>query len=238
MTSTTYPDISNFSSLSETANKILQQSQEQLTCDRDCQRLKLQGELSKAERNYGFAPTNLLEAKAKYISFNDNIPYEQVLASLKEDDSQSKIKNFNSTIKNTIDNINTLFRTYQKSNESYKNVLDLHYNLNENKDDIFNFYERINDNIITTERKSYYDSQKYENLKKWYNYFLWVYIIIFIIFVIVVMIKIKNYILKILTIAIVFIISYNLYNLKSKESNIPYSTINPLRLTHRNLSII
>ena len=76
----------------------------------------------------------------------------------------------------------SLTATYDTLYSNYQNIADLYENyLREN--DVLNLnITTLNADMITNDRKTYYETQGYTNLTEWYRFFMWIYYILVFVF--------------------------------------------------------
>lgn len=166
---------------------LLEKSTQALTCGPDCQKEKVLSELNQkyldAKTNLQIAPITLEQTKKNYYVFKEGRPYydnmlETELTTKAEELSTILSDNFSEELANakslnnmlSIDIINSnntfeLYNEYVSKNAELKNIIG-----NSNAD------------ILTNDRKTYYESQEYESIQKWYKRFIWMYYILVLVF--------------------------------------------------------
>lgn len=158
-------------------NDFIQTASEQLLCDANCQQAnnanKLEQSLMNAKSNLQTAPTQMHQAQKEYIIFTqgeqayEELEDKQALQHLRE----IRDKLFKMFAKET-DTLRLWITTYANTLSNYINVNDLekHY-LKENAQLSKQLRENRAD-IVTNERKTYYENQGIETLSFYYFYFL------------------------------------------------------------------
>jgi hypothetical protein len=166
-----------------TINSLIELSNESLLCGPDCQKRKTANELEQkyisAQAEIKTAPINLENAKKNYYIFTEG---ENTYNEMLEKELQEKANeigklisdSFNSEIEkakllnkylNTdiINSLNTLelYKDYLKKNEKTEKKIKFSQG-----------------DILTNDRKSFYESQEKDSLKGWYNIFLFVYYLV------------------------------------------------------------
>jgi len=170
-------------------NNLIQQASQTIGCDTNCQQQRnaeqLKTKYLDAKVNELTAENQLLVATKNYMTFTEGT---SAYNTYMNDDLTSKATkitdlfqtNFNNEVKKVNDNINT----YKGLLINYNNVNELHSNyITENKQLEKNFKNK-NFDIITNDRKTYYQEQGITNLQFYYYLLLIIYIICVVVFVI------------------------------------------------------
>ena len=168
-------------------NALLAKSTEALTCGPDCQKMKTTQELEQkyldSQTNMQTAPIQLEDARKNYYVYTKgDSAYNQML----EDDLTKKAdrigdvisSRFNEEVKKA-----TILNTYYNSDlVNSKNTFEL-YNryLKENKN-AETIIQDSHGDVLTNDRKTYYETQEYDSLDWWYNFFIGAYYIFVISF--------------------------------------------------------
>jgi hypothetical protein len=164
-------------------NKLLEQSSEAIMCGPDCQKIKVSEELKQkyldAETNLQTAPIKLDESKKNYYVYTEGRPYydnmkEQEL--IKKANSIAKVleDNFN----NEVANASTMNNYLNTAIINSKNTTDLLKDyLNKNQSLKVKLRERRGD-ILTNDRKTYYETEAIDRLALWYRFYWYIYYIL------------------------------------------------------------
>ena len=170
-------------------NALLAKSTAALTCGPDCQKMKMTGELEQkyldSQTNMQTAPIQLEEARKNYYVYTKgDSAYNQML----EDDLTKKADRIGNIISS---------RFYEEVKKA--KVLNTYYNSDlinsKNTFELYNRYLKENKNtetiirdshgdVLTNDRKTYYETQEYDSLDWWYNFFIGAYYIFVIAFAI------------------------------------------------------
>jgi len=174
-----------------TANSMAQQASNALICGPDCQQRNTESTLKQqytnASNNIITAPSQLVQAEKNYYTFTGSHggttyntfldgKYQTIASNLKTDIND----NFNAEITSAIG----LNNTYNTLYINYQNIQDRYDNLLQENTDIDNQIKTLSSDMVTNNRKSFYELQGYDNLYGWYKFFLWIYIILVVAFVI------------------------------------------------------
>jgi len=169
-------------------NKLLEQSSQAMLCGPNCQKLKVADELKQkyldAETNMQTAPKQLEQSMKNYYIFTEGKTYydniqEEELNKKANMTSQLLATNFNDEI-SSANTMNTYLNTALINSENTKDLLKEY--LEKNKLLKVKLRERHGD-ILTNERKTYYETEAYENLILWYRFFWWIYYIVVLILI-------------------------------------------------------
>ena len=171
-------DMSNF-------NALVNQASDSIMCNSDCQQQresdKLKNKLLTAETKIISAPSELQIAQRDYVTFTQG---EQAYITLQETELKNRAKliadETTTKINEEATKIRTQIETYNGLFLNYTNVVDLYEKYKrENVELLIELKDETND-VLTNERKTYYEDQQIDSLKFYYYYFL---VTIYIIFV-------------------------------------------------------
>jgi hypothetical protein len=169
-------------------NTLLAKSTQALMCGPDCQKLRTTQKLEQtyldSQTNMLTAPIQLEEAKKNYYTFSKG---ESAYNTMLEDELKKKADIIGEEIKKNfleeVKKATTLNIYYNTDLINSKNTAELYTDfLNKNKE-FEKTIKNIHGDILTQDRKIYYETQEYETLEFWYKFFLSVYYILVIIFV-------------------------------------------------------
>ena len=169
-------------------NELLEKSSEAIMCGPDCQKIKVSEELKQkyldAETNLQTAPIKLDESKKNYYVYTEGRPYYD---NMKEQELQKKAtsiaKALEDNFTNEVSNATTMNNYLNTAIINSKNTTDL---LKEylNKNQLFKIKlrERRGD-ILTNDRKTYYEMEAIDRLVLWYRFYWYVYYILSVVLV-------------------------------------------------------
>jgi hypothetical protein len=167
-------------------NSFLEQAQNTLMCDSECQKKK---QIEKYEQEYLNSLTNLKTAQYKvntsekqYITLTQgNKGFSLYEENKLKTQGQQIVKIFMDNFNNDVQTVKNKVVTHSGLLSNYNNVYELYLNyLRENKELNKNVITKVSD-IATNERKTYYEEQQIDLLDYIYKYIL---LIIYIIVVI------------------------------------------------------
>lgn len=164
-------------------NELLEKSSQAILCGPSCQKLKVTEQLKQkyldAETNMQTAPIKLDQSKKNYYIYTEGRPYydnmkEEELKTKADTVSQLLKKNFNDEI-TSANTMNSYLNTALINSENTKELLKEY--LEKNQILKLKLRERHGD-ILTNDRKTYYETDALERLQSWYSLFWWIYYIV------------------------------------------------------------
>lgn len=167
----------------EEINELLEQATQSIMCGPSCQKMKVTNELHQnyldAETNLQTAPIQVEETKKKYYVYSEGETYynDMMETELKEKANKiaSKIKtNFNEEI-NGANTMNSFLNTEIVNSEYTKELLEEFIIKNKR------LKEQLKDSrgdILTNDRKTYYETEAFNKLKSWYTFFWYIYYVL------------------------------------------------------------
>lgn len=196
-------------------NALISQSNDAFMCGPACQQQKslldLEQKYVSSQTNLKTAPEQLKIAKKNYyLALDGQSGYNKMILDKVTLDATNVVKllqeKFNENVKLTEDQLNVYDSL--TTNHNYMNDLLVNY-LQENEN-MAKSLKKIRGDIITNDRKTYYEQQYIDGLEKWYWWYRVIYIIFIIIFIGLVFFKNKNsWMIKILM--ILFFIFYPIF---------------------------
>jgi hypothetical protein len=172
----------------EKINELLEQSSQAIICGPSCQKLKVSEELKQkyldAETNTQTAPIKLEQSKKNYYVYTEGRPYYD---NMKEDELKIKVdkisemleENFNSEV-SSANTMNIYLNTALINSENTKELLKEY--LEKNQILKLKLRERHGD-ILTNDRKTYYETEALDTLNSWYRLFWYIYYIVVLILI-------------------------------------------------------
>jgi len=192
---------------------LISKSNAALMCGPTCQKIKKTEELEKkyidAQTNLISAPDQLMSAQKKFILFSQGIASYNTKI---ERDLTDKARRIASTLQSEFDqniqNAENLTDTYgtMEGNDEYMQDLKNKYIL-ENAKLSLEIKDTFND-IVTNDRKTYYQDQNMTRVYAWYNLYIVIYVILMILFLIFIFLVDSKYSLKIKIIFFIIFCGY------------------------------
>jgi hypothetical protein len=226
--------------------ELLSKSAESLTCGPTCQKLKTSEALKQkylnAQTNMQTAPTLLEETKKNYYVYTESQPYyDNMLETELKDKASQMAKLISDNFNGEISNAETMNSYYNTAiiNSSYTKELLTEYT-NKNIDLKMKLKDRHGD-ILTNDRKTFYETEALDRLKLWYRFWWYIYYILFIVVIIIIIVRepwnsVSTIVINIIKIIvylflpyIIYLLSGILYNLYTTMKNImPINVYNNL----------
>jgi len=170
-------------------NNLIQQANASISCGPTCQKenniSNLQQLYLNAQENVQSAPDQLKTAERNYFvaakgqEFYDNFLKKEL--SVKANALGDVLTN---TFQTSISNISHLAQIYNSLFVNYRHVLELHNNYVERNTDLEDKIKQTKTDIVTNDRKTYYEVQHAGYMQGWYHFFKWIYIILLFVFLI------------------------------------------------------
>ena len=170
-------------------NDLLNKSAEALLCGPDCQKTKITDELKQkyldAETNVKIAPTKLEQTKKNYYVYKEGRPFydnmlEDELKQKAEKISELLGESFNEEVSSALtmnQYLNTALINSQYTSELFKKYSS------ENQELKLKLRNSRGD-ILTNDRKTYYETDALNQLQLWYRFWWYIYYILILVFTI------------------------------------------------------
>lgn len=171
-------------------NSMIDQATAAISCDSECQNQQKDEQLKQAyldaQTNLATAPNNVFVSRQNYVVFDQGQPaYDELIDSELLQQAQKLTSyyqnNFTDESRNIIFNTNT----YSGLLINLKNIFDLFLIYKEENIKLFKQLKDETNDVLTNDRKTYYQDQGIDNLKFYYHYFfLLIYIIAILAYII------------------------------------------------------
>jgi len=171
-------------------NELISKSSDAIMCDSEC---KKQSQVDKLKQNYLKSQANLSSAsnqvevaQKNYVTFTKG---ESAYNDLLDNQLQEKVEiiadKFTENFEADVEKIKIQIDTYQGLLLNYKNVADLYLKYKKENIELIKDFKNQSNDVLTNERKTFYEDQKIDDLKGYYYHILLtIYIICLIIFII------------------------------------------------------
>lgn len=168
-------------------NALFAEIQNMINCDPECQqrkeaeKLKLKYELSKSV--LASAPAMVEETHKNYITYTEgetawNEVYEQQL----QEEAQKKADEFKQKQEDIKINIQRQLDSYGGVLLNYKNIAELYLKYKKENVELVKELKKTSNDVLTNERKTYYQDQQSDVLKFYYYYIILLIYIICVVF--------------------------------------------------------
>ena len=170
------PDLSPY-------NDLITQVNDAVTCDATCQKNQTEESLKttwdNAQANLASAPSQVQLAKKNYITFKDgNAAYNKMQQKQLQEEAGKIAKDFENTFNEYASKIDTQLGTYEGLLLNFKNVADLYLKYKEENEQLKKDLKETANDVITNERKTFYQDQQIDKMKFYYYHIILVLYII------------------------------------------------------------
>ena len=182
-------DINNLNNFDmDQFNQLVNQASDSILCDANCQKDRESNTLKQkylnAQTNLYTAPSQLRAAEKNYYIYAEG---ESAYDEIQEMELQTTVDKITDTYKTNFDNkaaqVKTQIDTYSGLFLNFENVYDLYDKYKKRNIELLTELKDETNDVLTNERKTYYEDQGIDNLKFYYYYFLFtVYIVCIILF--------------------------------------------------------
>ena len=171
-------------------NTMVSQASDAILCNSECRKKR---ETEKLKQNYFDAQTNLASAsnqvqvaQKNYVTFTQgNAGYISLHTDTLQQKADTISDNFTNNFNEEVGKIMLQINTYDGILLNFKNIFDLLKKYKKENIELYKEFKEESNDILTNERKTYYEDQNIDSLKTYYYYFLLViYIICVICFVV------------------------------------------------------
>lgn len=180
-------DLNNLNSFDlNKLNSFISSASEAIACNSDCQKQKnaelLKQKYLDSKTNLITAPIQVQVAEKNYVTFTrgEAVYDEQLYQEL-----TNKAKTISDKFKSTFDaeskKVKSQIDTYNGLTTNFYNIEELYLQYKKENSDLSKKLKVSTNDVLTNERKTYYEDQNIDNLKGYYFYIL---LIIYIIFVV------------------------------------------------------
>ena len=171
-------------------NSMIDQATVAISCDSECQRQQKDEELEQAylnaQANLATAPNNVYVSRQNYVVFDQGQPaYDELIDSELLQQAQKLTSYYQNNFTDESQNIIFNTNTYSGLLLNLKNIFDLFLIYKEENIKLLKKIKEETNDILTNDRKTYYQDQGIDNLKFYYHYFfLLIYIIAILAYII------------------------------------------------------
>ena len=171
-------------------NSMIDKATAAISCGPECQRQEKEEELKQAylnaQTNLATAPNNVYVSRQNYVVFDQGQPaYDELIDSELLQQAQQLTSYYKINFTDESQNINFNINTYSGLLINLKNIFDLFLKYKEENIKLFKQLKDETNDVLTNDRKTYYQDQGIDNLKFYYHYFfLLIYIITILAYII------------------------------------------------------
>jgi hypothetical protein len=197
-------------------NSLLDSSSQSLMCGPDCQKFKTSDELKQkyqdAQTNKITAPIKLEESRKNYYVFTEG---ENYYNNMLEDELKKKAEQLSINIS---ENFNEEVSSAKTMNDFYNtSLINSNYTqelLNQYSEKNAELKLKLRDNqgdILTNDRKTYYENNALDRLKLWYTFWWYIYYIFVLIFLLAIFLSPSRFSIIIRLIVLILLVFYPYY---------------------------
>ena len=156
-------------------NSLFTQLQNVLACGPVCQQKKTEDSLKEkylnAQTNLLSAPNQIDDAEKNYITFSQGeSAYDELFEAKLQKEAEQNANNFKDFQDVQIKNIQQKLSSYEGLLLNYKNIADLYLKYKNENVELETHIRKSSNDILTSERKTYYQDQQSDSLKFYYYY--------------------------------------------------------------------
>ena len=158
-------------------NTLISQASDAVLCNSECRK---QRETDKLKQNYLNSQTNLASApnqvqvaQKNYVTFTEGPSgYNDLLDNQLQEKAQEIVNKFTEYFMSDSKEITTQIDTYEGLLINFKNVAELYLKYKKENVQLMKDLKDETNDVLTNERKTYYEDQKIDGLKGFYFYIL------------------------------------------------------------------
>jgi hypothetical protein len=160
-------------------NSFLDKATQAISCNSECQQKKTQEELKakylNAQSNLSLAEPEFQVAKKNYYTYvSGQDGYDEVVENEYKQKADLIIENFKENYQDEISKIKSQLETYSSLLINFRNIIELNVNYKRENVELSNQLKDNTNDVLTNERKTYYEDQQSESLNYYYYYILWI----------------------------------------------------------------
>ena len=194
-------------------NNFINSANEALACDATCQQNKTASDL---EQKYLDAKTNLLSAPSQveqaaqdFITFTKGTSgYQEYQEQQLEMKAEESAKTYSSKFNEEVDKVQSEIKTYETLLQNYANVVDLKNKYAKETIYLRNKLKTKSHEVITNDRKTYYEDQENDNLQYYFYLLSAFYVLLLILYIILSFMYTSPFSLMIRVIIFLFLVLY------------------------------
>jgi len=171
-------------------NQLISQASDAIMCNTECQNQRQAEQLKtvyeNSQANLASASSQEQLAQKNYVTFTQGeTAYNQLQDSQLQQKAQKICNDFNNNFNKEVIQINSSINTYNGLITNFSNIYDLYFQYKKENSELFKEFKTGTNDILTNERKTYYEDQNIDKLNVYYFYlFLSTYVICVICFII------------------------------------------------------
>lgn len=160
-------------------NSFLDKATQAISCDSECQKQQVE---QKLKDNYLNAKTNLSLAEPEfelakrnyYVYVSGQSGYDEMIENELREKADLIVEKFQENYHDETKKIQSQLETYNSLLINFRNVLDLDKKYKRENKQLYKQFKEDTNDILTNERKTFYEDQRNESLNSYYYYILWI----------------------------------------------------------------
>jgi len=170
-------------------NSFLNKATESIMCGPDCQREKtiqeLQQKINTAKTNQAMGPYNVEMAVKNYITYTKGeSAYNDYNESRLTKQANGISTSIEKSFKEKTENTSEMIQQYSGLLNNYEYIVELYNNYLVKNKELEGEIKKMDSDVLTNNRKTYYEDQQIDVLNSYYWLFLILYMIVWILFII------------------------------------------------------
>lgn len=158
-------------------NVLVNQASDAVMCDSECRKEretdKLKQNYLNSQTNLASGPNQLQVAEKNYVTFTKGASgYNDLLDERLQEKAQEIADKFTVYFNDDSEKIKTQIDTYEGLLINFKNVAELYVKYKKENEKLVKDLKDETNDVLTNERKTYYEDQKIDGLKGFYYYIL------------------------------------------------------------------
>ena len=171
-------------------NSMIDQATQAISCGPDCQNQQTSEQLKQdylnAQTNLATAPNNVYVSRKNFVVYNEGQPaYDELINTELSEQAQSLSSYYQTNFNSESQNINFNIDTYSGLLINLINIFDLYLKYKKDNTEMLKQLKDETNDILTNDRKTYYQDEGINNLNLYYHYFfLLIYIIVVLCYIV------------------------------------------------------
>ena len=158
-------------------NSFIQEASDTIMCDVDCQRQReeerLKQEYERAQQALASAPSQLQRAQQNYVLYSQGeSEYDELLDEELDEKANIIADAFTENFDNEVNKLKSQISSYNSLLINYDNIFDLLKKYEIENGILWKELKKETNDLLTNERKTYYEDQNIGTLQFYYFYFL------------------------------------------------------------------
>jgi len=171
-------------------NSFLDKATKSISCDSECQKQQVKEQLKdkylNAQSNLTLAQPEFQVAKKNYYTYvSGENGYNEMIEEEIQHAADLIVQQFKQNYQEEITKIKSQLNTYNGLLINLRNVVDLDRTYKKENRHLYKQIKEDTNDILTNERKTYYEDQQNDSLNSYYYYILWIIYIIVILCLII-----------------------------------------------------